>query len=169
MSLHEYQESQEIGARDYPFYALIMAAFRQADTDNLGKLRCAFPLTWLELVKRYDAPGGLLEEDRHQGMQKVFKHMYGPEEEPLPETIMGMPVKVFEVCPKPMILTLGSFNDYDYRSEEEKELDAEFRKQMEAKKEGSSAVDTYHADTQLENLLVSLQSEEQDGTDDPSD
>lgn len=61
MSLHEYQVSQRISANDPPFYALIMAAFRKADTDNLGKLRCAFPVEWIEFEMRYHAPGGLLE------------------------------------------------------------------------------------------------------------
>jgi hypothetical protein len=40
MSLYEYKVSQEISAKDLPFYALIMAAFRKADSINLGKLRC---------------------------------------------------------------------------------------------------------------------------------
>jgi len=44
----------------YQFYALIQAAMRQADTDNLEKLKEAFPYTWTELKARFDAPGGLL-------------------------------------------------------------------------------------------------------------
>jgi hypothetical protein len=61
MSLHEYLASQEIAAEDYPFYALIMAAMRQADTDNTEKLRYIFPRVWEELESRYHAPGGRLE------------------------------------------------------------------------------------------------------------
>jgi hypothetical protein len=46
---------------DDNYYALIMAAMRNADTDNLRKLGEAFPEVWTELLKRYDAPSGLLE------------------------------------------------------------------------------------------------------------
>ncbi len=42
------------------FYTLIMAAMRCADTDNLAKLKDAFPEVYQELVDRYNAPGGLL-------------------------------------------------------------------------------------------------------------
>lgn len=63
MSLHEYQISQLIDIQDRPFYALIMAAMRQADTLNLEKLQRAFPLTWAEFERRYHAPGGRLPED----------------------------------------------------------------------------------------------------------
>ena len=64
MSLHEYQKSREIASHEYPFYALIMAAIRQADTDNLTILQAVFPETYVEFWKRYNAPGGvLIEED----------------------------------------------------------------------------------------------------------
>jgi hypothetical protein len=53
--------SQEIGRTDYPFYALIMAAMRQADDINIDKLRDAWPEVHGELTLRYNAPGGLLE------------------------------------------------------------------------------------------------------------
>lgn len=53
MSLYDYETSKRINAEDYPFYALIMAAMRQADTDNSKKLKSAFPDTWEELMARY--------------------------------------------------------------------------------------------------------------------
>ncbi len=59
MSLYDYQRSQHIC--DEPFYVLIMAAMRRADTNNAEKLREAFPGTWRELEARYHAPGGLLD------------------------------------------------------------------------------------------------------------
>lgn len=46
-----------------PFYALIMAAMRQADTANAERLRHMFPVVWDELQARYHAPGGLLPGD----------------------------------------------------------------------------------------------------------
>jgi len=124
MSLYDYRESQRISASDPPFYALIMACFRKADTHNLGKLRCAFPQAWLEFGLRYNAPGGRLEGEQFDK----------PQEYPdVPETIMGIPVKIVDPRPDwPSTLVLGSFNDYDHR---EKELDAEFRRQAAAKRE----------------------------------
>lgn len=59
MSLYDYKMSQEIEGK-YPFYALIMTAMRQADSDNLELLRQAFPRVWQELYERYNAPGGVL-------------------------------------------------------------------------------------------------------------
>lgn len=48
---------------DQPFYALIMAAMRKADSYNAEKLRYVFPEVWVELQERYNAPGGFLRED----------------------------------------------------------------------------------------------------------
>lgn len=64
MSLFDYRASQRILQDDPPFYALIMAAMRKADTANAGMLRFAFPVTWHELQARYDSPGGLLPGER---------------------------------------------------------------------------------------------------------
>ena len=61
MSLNDYKQSLLINTKDYPFYALIMAAFRQADTYNLEALKRAFPLVWEEFQARYHAPGGCLD------------------------------------------------------------------------------------------------------------
>jgi hypothetical protein len=48
---------------DPPFSALIMAAMRRADTDNLHKLKLAFPEIWSELDERYWTPGGLIASE----------------------------------------------------------------------------------------------------------
>lgn len=60
----EYSDSAKL-LGTYPFsgnsfYTLIMAAMRQADTDNLEALQSAFPRVWNELRRRYNAPGGKL-------------------------------------------------------------------------------------------------------------
>jgi hypothetical protein len=60
MSLFDYEVSKKITVLDPPFYALVMAAMRQADSTNAAKLRAAFPDTWDELAARYSAPGGVL-------------------------------------------------------------------------------------------------------------
>jgi hypothetical protein len=57
MSRYEYELSKTYGT---DFYALIMAAMRQADSYNAAALREAFPDTWDELQARYNAAGGLL-------------------------------------------------------------------------------------------------------------
>lgn len=63
--LYDYKMAGQIERIGYPFYSLIMAAMKQADTDNLKKLQDAFPDTWRELVARYNAPnGGELESDK---------------------------------------------------------------------------------------------------------
>jgi len=64
MSLHEYQASRRIVADDPPFYSLVMAAMWKADSGNLWRLKQQFPDVWIELEKRYNAPGGLLEGER---------------------------------------------------------------------------------------------------------
>ncbi|MGH3495068.1 MAG: hypothetical protein ACRDQ1_17790 [Sciscionella sp.] len=64
MSCHEYLVSRSISAQDPPFYALIMAAMRQADTSNAEALRRAFPAVWAELQARYHAPSGLIDGDQ---------------------------------------------------------------------------------------------------------
>lgn len=54
-----------VGELDAGFYAVIMAAMRMADTDNLHKLQKAFPAAWDELQYRYNAPGGGEEEKQN--------------------------------------------------------------------------------------------------------
>ena len=66
MSAYDYHISLKIACEDYPFYALIMAAMRQADTDNIKRLQDAFPWVWIELKERYNAPGGILEKDSNK-------------------------------------------------------------------------------------------------------
>lgn len=63
MSLHEYDVGRQLEAQDAPFYALIQAAMRRADSDNLVALQQAFPATFGELQARHDAPGRLLPDD----------------------------------------------------------------------------------------------------------
>lgn len=61
MSYYDYRVSLDVSMRDYPFYSLIMAAMRGADSGNLAKLATAFPDAWEEFQRRYHAPGGLLD------------------------------------------------------------------------------------------------------------
>lgn len=63
MSLYDYESGQRIEAEGYPFYALVQAAMRQADSDNILRLQAAFPEVHAELTERYNAPGGLLASE----------------------------------------------------------------------------------------------------------
>ena len=60
MSHYDYIKGREIASEDYPFYALIQAAMRQADTDNLQQLRLSWPTIYHELQARINAPEGWL-------------------------------------------------------------------------------------------------------------
>jgi hypothetical protein len=64
MSHFDYECSKQIIYSDPPFYALIMAAMRRADTANSALLQLVFPGVWDELQQRYHAPGGLLPAER---------------------------------------------------------------------------------------------------------
>lgn len=57
---YEYAVSKRPELFDVPFYALVMAAMRQADEENLRRLRLGFEDVWQELQARYHAPGGVL-------------------------------------------------------------------------------------------------------------
>lgn len=63
MSRFDYLASQRITIPDPPFAALIMAAYRRADTTNAAKLRAAWPDIVGELEARYHAPGGYLPNE----------------------------------------------------------------------------------------------------------
>ena len=63
-SYYDYKQGQQIAAEDYSFYALIQAAMRQADSDNIRKLKSAFPEVWEDLKLRYDLPGGLVAGEK---------------------------------------------------------------------------------------------------------
>ncbi len=63
MSLYAYLTSREL--EGYEFHALLMAAMRKADGENLALLQEAFPEEWDELKVRYNAPGGLLPGEDH--------------------------------------------------------------------------------------------------------
>ena len=76
MSRHEYEASIRIVMEDYPFYALIMAAMRQADTSNFNALVVAFPGVHIELTGRYNAPGGFLPgEPMPEEFQKALEEV----------------------------------------------------------------------------------------------
>ena len=75
MTLYNYERSIEIAQADYPFYALIMAAMRKADSSNIEKLKEMWPETYNELKARYNAPGGELS--------KELEERYNPQFEPM--------------------------------------------------------------------------------------
>ena len=73
MSIHEYMMSQKVELEGYPFYALIMAAMRQADDVNLDKLRSMWPNEYAELRARYNAPGGVLHDHEEGERTRIIE------------------------------------------------------------------------------------------------
>lgn len=71
MSRYDYEQSLAIACEGRSFYALIMAAMRQADTSNLEALKRAFPGQFEELWRRYNAPGGYLPSDVPEGEDTI--------------------------------------------------------------------------------------------------
>jgi len=63
MSLFDFRKAVELKRKDVPFYALIMAAMMRADNINSQLLKAAWPELWAETERRYNAPGGVIEED----------------------------------------------------------------------------------------------------------
>ena len=64
MSHYDYEVSKHIAGHDYPFYALMMALIRQADSDNIERIREMWPEVVAEFEQRFNAPGGILPSER---------------------------------------------------------------------------------------------------------
>ncbi len=63
LNIIDYKVSQRFQLTDVPFAAIIAAAMRKADTDNLRALESAFPGIAKDLRARYNAPGGFLGDE----------------------------------------------------------------------------------------------------------
>lgn len=63
MSLYDYRASSELSRLDFPFYAMLFALIRRADTRNMALIEAAWPESYAEFVARYNAPGGVLDGD----------------------------------------------------------------------------------------------------------
>jgi len=63
LNLIDYNISQILAMADIPFDALIAAAMRKADSDNLRRLQMCFPATAADLQSRYNGPGGSVDSD----------------------------------------------------------------------------------------------------------
>ena len=72
MSYFDYKTGQQIEMQEHPFYALIQAAMRQADSDNLRMLSTCWPEVWEELQARHKAPGGVLPGDGTPSMVSMW-------------------------------------------------------------------------------------------------
>ena len=53
MGIYDYQKAKEIAAKNQTFTSLIMAAAWEADTQNFGRLKEAFPEIIEELERIY--------------------------------------------------------------------------------------------------------------------
>jgi hypothetical protein len=68
--LHAYHMSRKLERLDMPFAALIFAAIRKADSDNLASLEMAFPELVREMRERYNAPAGVIAEDQIEAVNE---------------------------------------------------------------------------------------------------
>lgn len=64
MSLYDYRYAQRLEQEDPPFYGLVMALVRKADTYNTETLKRAWPEVFEEYVERYNAPGGMIQGEQ---------------------------------------------------------------------------------------------------------
>lgn len=78
MSHFDFIRSNELERRDEPFFGLVMAAMRRADSDNADLLRLAFPDTWAELAARYHAPAGHVDGDHNPDVCVICAEMLTP-------------------------------------------------------------------------------------------
>lgn len=70
MTRYDYEVSKMLVSNDPPFGALIMAAYRKADSFNASVLARDFPEIVTELQARYNAPGGILPGDAPAEVQR---------------------------------------------------------------------------------------------------
>jgi hypothetical protein len=87
---------QFVHANNLPFYGLIQAAMRGADTVNMALLRQAFPAEWEDLQRRYheaSAETGLLPEERGDGAEVVHLNdlVHLPDRTPVPPRYLRPP------------------------------------------------------------------------------
>lgn len=80
MSLYDYHYSRKLSKDDPPFFALLMAAMRKADSDNAQLLRNTFPDIWEEFQGRYNASLGVLPQDgvvNFETLQEQLRRLVG--------------------------------------------------------------------------------------------
>jgi hypothetical protein len=71
LNLTEHERARELSLE--PFYALIAAAMRKADTDNLNALKNAFPMTESLLRQRIKNPLGLSDNELERGTEYISR------------------------------------------------------------------------------------------------
>jgi hypothetical protein len=62
VNLYDFEASLHIAARPEPFYALLGALIRKADTSNRAKIKAMWPEEYETFWRRYNAPAGVLPE-----------------------------------------------------------------------------------------------------------
>ena len=66
MSYYDYEMGKKVDMMQLPFNGIIQGAMRRAAAESdkdLEMLKECFPKVWDDLYKRYNAPGGKLEND----------------------------------------------------------------------------------------------------------
>ena len=63
ISYHDWQIAKRLHEEDVPFYALLAALMRKADSDNTKQLALAYPDDFVEAHLRYHLPGGCVSAE----------------------------------------------------------------------------------------------------------
>lgn len=74
MEIHvtDYWKARRLVKEDFPFYAALAYLIQKADSDNLERIRRAWPGEVTRMQERHNAPGGAITEDEKALAQKVM-------------------------------------------------------------------------------------------------
>jgi hypothetical protein len=73
---HAHRASAEISQEDPPFYALLFALMRKADTEHQNRIKELWPDAYRELWLRTVSPDGLLVEDGEPLIRRILGDDY---------------------------------------------------------------------------------------------
>lgn len=74
LNLIDYMIGARLKDADISFTALVSAAMRKGDTNNLAKLKMVFPEIWGSLQERYNSDYGIIEEDKAEDKDRYYNH-----------------------------------------------------------------------------------------------
>lgn len=72
MHVTDYWKARRLINEDFPFYAALTYLVLKADSDNLEKIRSAWPGFVEQTQARYNAPAGALTDDEKALAQKLM-------------------------------------------------------------------------------------------------
>lgn len=73
VTFYDWHYALQLKKKDPPFYALLACLILRADSDNLALIRSCFPREVDETQKRYDGPGGAIDEEERETVDRLRK------------------------------------------------------------------------------------------------